>query len=134
MVNRCVSKNKITVNPMIDFSDEDVWKFIREHDLPVCGLYALRGFSRLGCLACPMAGIEKRFKQLDRYPHAFKFWLYMIRKTLPTVNQRRIENGDEPFKSDYEFYYYWLVNKKIMSNKYKLWRMNVTKDYKGLFD
>lgn len=55
----CIQRNAYTCNPIIDWSDEDVWNFIRHNNLPYCSLYD-EGFSRLGCIGCPMAPIRER--------------------------------------------------------------------------
>lgn len=39
------------VNPILEWTEMDVWAFIAEHDLPSCALYE-RGFRSLGCMPC----------------------------------------------------------------------------------
>ena len=38
-MEHCIPKRKYVVNPIIDWTDEDVWQFIREENLPYCKLY-----------------------------------------------------------------------------------------------
>ena len=49
-------------SPLADWSDEDVWAYIRERDLPVNPLHA-RGYASIGCTHCtsPGAGREGRW-------------------------------------------------------------------------
>jgi phosphoadenosine phosphosulfate reductase len=42
-------------NPLADWSDDDVWSYIREHDLPYNPLHD-RGYSSIGCAPCTMPG------------------------------------------------------------------------------
>lgn len=60
-------KDKIMLSPIIDWTNSDVWQFIRERKLEYCELYD-KGYSRIGCMFCPMSQV--RTKQLDRkrYP------------------------------------------------------------------
>jgi phosphoadenosine phosphosulfate reductase len=57
---------KFYVNPIIDWSDEDVWEYIKGRGIAYCSLYD-EGFKRLGCIGCPMAG-SGRIKEFSRWP------------------------------------------------------------------
>ena len=65
MVESCFRTNKTLVNPIIDWTDEDVWEFIRSYNVPYCELYDC-GFKRIGCLGCPMNTHAAR--ELEAYP------------------------------------------------------------------
>lgn len=45
----------MTVNPIVDWSDDDVWDYMHSEHLPVNPLYC-EGQKRVGCIGCPMAG------------------------------------------------------------------------------
>jgi phosphoadenosine phosphosulfate reductase len=49
-------------NPLADWSDHDVWRYIAEHDLPYNPLHD-RGYDSIGCATCtvPGAGREGRW-------------------------------------------------------------------------
>lgn len=67
--------------PIAYWTDEDVWNFIRSRNLPYCELYD-QGFTRLGCVGCPMAGEAAMKVMFARWPKyermwkraVFKFW------------------------------------------------------------
>ena len=67
MVEACNRGSKWYVNPIIDWSDTDVWQFIRERSLPYCCLYD-EGFKRLGCILCPMQGTRGMLRDAERWP------------------------------------------------------------------
>lgn len=68
MVERCYAKKKTTVNPIIDWTDEDVWEFLNEvARVPHCELYD-EGFTRLGCIGCPLQGREGMIRDFERWP------------------------------------------------------------------
>lgn len=68
IVEACFKNDrKFYVNPIIDWSDEDVWEYIHKNKLKYCSLYD-EGFKRLGCIGCPMAGKEGREKEFARWP------------------------------------------------------------------
>lgn len=73
MIEQCYRRSKVTVNPIIEWEDEDVWDFIHAHGIHYCCLYD-EGFSRLGCIGCPMArkhGREKEFKRWPKYKGSY---------------------------------------------------------------
>jgi phosphoadenosine phosphosulfate reductase len=41
-------------NPLADWSRDDVWSYLREHDVPVNALHA-RGYASIGCAPCTRA-------------------------------------------------------------------------------
>ena len=67
MVEQCYRTRKTIVNPIIDWTDEDVWDFIHDRDLPYCSLYD-EGFKRLGCIGCPLAGTKAMERDFERWP------------------------------------------------------------------
>lgn len=72
MVERCYRTRKTIINPIVDWTDEDVWEFlngdwIRPGGVPHCCLYD-QGFKRLGCIGCPMAGTKRMAAEFLRWP------------------------------------------------------------------
>ena len=55
------------VNPLADWTDKDVWRYIFEHDLPYHPLHD-EGYSSIGCAPCtqPGAGREGRWAGEDK--------------------------------------------------------------------
>ena len=51
----CKLAAKRFVNPIVDWSDREVWDFLHDARIPMNPLYFC-GFSRVGCIGCPMAG------------------------------------------------------------------------------
>lgn len=70
VVESCYRTQKTLVNPIIDWSDEDVWEFIHGYGIRYCGLYD-EGWKRLGCIGCPMANAEKEFERWPKYKDAY---------------------------------------------------------------
>ena len=106
-------ESKIYINPIIDWTNEDVWNFIKEYKLPYCKLYD-EGWKRIGCLLCPMAG-KHRLVEAERYPkytQAFKkafIKLYDKRKAAGNISIDRWDNGEEMF-------IWWLYDIKTKNN------------------
>ena len=62
LVDQCYKRSKTTLNPIIDWTDRDVWDFIKANKIPYCELYD-NGFTRLGCIGCPMASTRERERE-----------------------------------------------------------------------
>ncbi len=102
MVEQCYRTRSTTINPIIDWTDGEVWEFIKEYNIPYCCLYD-QGFKRLGCIGCPMGSREQREMEFERYPKYKN--LYMI------AFQKMIENRGEGLRkqrTDEELYEVWM--------------------------
>jgi phosphoadenosine phosphosulfate reductase len=44
----------VKLNPLAEWSEEEVWDYVREHDVPTHALYA-RGYTSIGCAPCTRA-------------------------------------------------------------------------------
>lgn len=65
LFENCALKATRICNPIIDWTDADVWDFLGDAKVPVNPLYQC-GFSRVGCVGCPMAG-KSRYKEFARW-------------------------------------------------------------------
>lgn len=104
------AKGGWVVNPILYWSDQDVWRYIRENKLPYCCLYD-EGFSRLGCVGCPMVG-KKRKNEFARWPKYEKLWRMGTRlyweRTHDKLNRKGKPYYCSRFKSPDEFFDWWL--------------------------
>lgn len=73
-------KNCFIVCPIVDWNEQDVWDFIKERKLPYCELYD-KGYTRLGCIACPLTSIKNIKRELKQYPQFDK----AMRKTFDVM-------------------------------------------------
>ena len=67
MVEQCYRTRKTMVNPIVDWTDEDVWWFLNRYNIPHCRLYD-EGFERLGCIGCPLSGSRNMIRDFERWP------------------------------------------------------------------
>ena len=81
LVETCYRSRSTTVNPIIDWTTEEVWEFIHEYNVPYCSLYD-EGFTRIGCIGCPMGNREQREFQFKRYPKYKNLYLKAFEKML----------------------------------------------------
>lgn len=105
MVEQCYKLAATVVNPIIDWSNEDVWEFIREYNIPYCELYDA-GSSRLGCIGCPMASYEKRVKQFEKYPKFRDMYVRAFDRMLQDGARRGI--GYKRWSTGEDVYNWWI--------------------------
>ena len=75
---RCINgKDSIIVNPMLEWSDADVWDFLNKvMEVPHCELYdPPYNQHRIGCILCPMAGPKQHARDIELWPHAKERWI-----------------------------------------------------------
>lgn len=61
------SPNKISLRPIVDWSDSDIWQYIDKYKLPINPLYNTKE-KRIGCMICPKADFTRNYKMLMKYP------------------------------------------------------------------
>ena len=90
-VEHCYRTNKVLVNPIIDWTDEDVWEFIHSYNVPYCGLYD-EGCKRIGCIGCPMGGAASMKREFQRWPLYKKMYIHAFDDML---EERRKHGKDD---------------------------------------
>ena len=114
-------KDKIIVNPIINWTEKDVWDYIQEFNLPVPELYE-QGYNRVGCLFCPMASVKSLIKMEQDYPKYREAFIRLIHR----LRQKRIDKGqlDKYLTlTDEEVFFAWIHKisyKKMIENKSQL--------------
>lgn len=88
MVEMCYKRHKTTVNPIIEWEDRDVWDYIKTNNIQYCSLYD-EGWTRLGCIGCPMARQQGREKEFLRWPKYKQAYLRAFEKML----EERVKRG-----------------------------------------
>ena len=82
LVEQCYRTRKTMVNPIVDWSDEDVWEFLNDVvKVPHCSLYD-EGFKRIGCIGCPLSGANNMLKEFERWPKYRELYLRAFEKMI----------------------------------------------------
>lgn len=104
LIKNCPTKGKVVVNPIFDWTDEDVWAYIQDRNLPYCSLYD-EGFKRLGCIGCPMAGKTGTEQAFARWP---KFKQAYIKAFDGMLEANRHRQYRKNWQSGQEVYDWWI--------------------------
>lgn len=90
LFEECRLRSERVVNPIIDWTDEDVWAFIKDRNIPYNPLYDM-GFKRVGCIGCPLQNREQRRLQFEIWPKYKEAYIKAFDRGL----QRAKEAGKE---------------------------------------
>ena len=97
-LEHCIPKQKYICNPIVDWDEGTVWKFIKEQGLPYCSLYD-EGFKRLGCIGCPMSSRNEKLRAFARWPKYRDQYIRTFGRMLATRNEAGLKtewkNGEE---------------------------------------
>lgn len=102
----CKLKAKRIVNPIVDWSDADVWNFLHDSKAPVNPLYEC-GMSRVGCVGCPMAG-KRRYAEFRRWPAYEKLYILAFEKMLEERKRRGTQGTDNDWETGQEVFRWWM--------------------------
>ena len=110
MVTCVGGKDKILVSPIIYWTWRDVWEFLNTNGIPHCELYD-QGYTRIGCICCPMSQPRQKHKEIERWPHVKRGWLKTI--------QWLIDNGYVNYNyADAETGFRWWISGKSFDKFY----------------
>ena len=98
---------KTFIHPILTWSTDDVWTYIRERALHYCSLYD-EGWKRIGCVVCPFLWIADTRRSMERWP---KLWAAAKRAFL-----RRWPKMDAS------------VRERFAGNPEEMWRWWVSRD------
>ena len=90
MVEHCYRTRKTMVNPIIDWTDSEVWGFLDYCKVSSNPLYEC-GYKRIGCVGCPLAGRRTRKNEFLRYPGYKKMYI----KAFDRMIEEKHKRGEE---------------------------------------
>lgn len=89
LFEQCQMRGVRALNPIIDWGDDDVWSYLASRHIEGNPLYK-EGWTRIGCVGCPLACRRAREIAFARYPKLYKAW----HDAIAYVIARRREMGN----------------------------------------
>lgn len=87
-IEMCQEKRKWVVNPIISWSDSEVWEFIKHFKLPYPKLYD-EGLTRIGCIGCPLGSNNRA--ELEKFPKFKNAYIKCFERMLKVREERGME-------------------------------------------
>lgn len=99
-VEHCYRTTTTMLNPIVDWTDNDVWEFLKHYGCESNPLYQC-GFKRIGCIGCPMAS-KHRYTEFRLYPKYRQNYVKAFERMIEHRKERGLEtewqNGEEVMK------------------------------------
>ena len=108
MTELCIMKHKMVVNPIIDWTDSDIWNYLLSEHIQYNQLYDL-GYERVGCIGCPMAG-KKRWREFADFPQYKKMYIHAFERML---QERKRRGKKSKWKTADEVFLWWMEDDNI---------------------
>lgn len=104
-IEKCELKAKTVCNPIIEWTDYDIARFIAGEGIHINPLYNM-GFSRCGCVGCPMAG-KNRYFEFSMFPTYKRAYIRAFDKMLEVM--RNDGTGRKPrWKDGNDVFSWWM--------------------------
>ena len=78
VMHQCyMGKDNLLISPIIYWTVKEVWQFLNANGIPHCSLYD-EGWTRIGCILCPMSNTKSKITDTQRWPHVKRQWIDVI--------------------------------------------------------
>ena len=102
------------VNPIIDWTNSDIWYYISENNISYNPLYDM-GYQRVGCIGCPMATYKQKCKIFKDFPKYKENYIRAFDRLLETRRRNNnpwiFKNGKECLTGE-ELFSWWIEEDK----------------------
>lgn len=120
LFENCRLQAKRVCNPIIDWSDQDVWDYIEAERIETNPLYRC-GFNRVGCVGCPMAGKKGREFEFTRYPTYQRAYIRAFDRMLEERQNRGLPCDWQAGKD----VFHWWMEDGVLPGQVELEEMDV---------
>lgn len=126
-VEQCYRTRKTLINPIVDWSTDEVWAYLNDvAKVPHCSLYD-EGFERLGCIGCPLAGPKKQREAFERWPKYYDNYLRAFARMI----ERRPPDKARKYTDAQAVMNWWLNEKgeKPLEGQISMWEGDEDADF-----
>ena len=90
-LHHCYRDRSVTVNPIVEWNDRDVWAFLKHYGCDGNPLYHC-GESRVGCIGCPLSQQKNMRKDFAKYPKYKQNYIAAFQRMLKAREESGLEN------------------------------------------
>lgn len=118
-IELCYRTQKTLINPILDWTEEDVWEFSKCENIQQNPLYKKCGGTktRLGCILCPMKRLSEKEQDIKDYPKFAEAYV----KTFDRLLDNLPDKSKVVWKNGQDVFDWWLYgNQYVDSNQLTL--------------
>ena len=128
-------KNTVSIRPILNWSESDIWEYIKYYNLPYLKFYDQPySFKRHGCVGCPMAGAHVQIREYKIFPRYVYALLKAIKKNMILKPNNTFARS---FKDEYEVFDWWLsgqsIKQYLLDRKFLLFPSDLRNNIENLF-
>lgn len=101
--------DKFILSPILEWSDREVWEFIKKYIGFWCELYD-KGHKRIGCIGCPMSSPNKKIREFYENP---KFKYPIIKALKVNIIKGAYKNFVDKGLNENDLFEWWISNKSV---------------------
>ena len=106
-IEYCELKASTVCNPIIDWSDKEIWNFYYSECKNHNPLYE-NGYKRVGCIGCPLATRQMRLKSFQDYPKYEILYKHAFKRMLARCDREKTKWHNEE-----EVFSWWMMDPTI---------------------
>lgn len=103
-IQNCKANKDTMCNPIYHFTGSDIWEYVERFDVPMNPLYA-KGFKRVGCVGCPLAGAKNMIRDFESFPQYKKNYIKAFERR---IAKQKKEGKKCPWENGEEAMRWWL--------------------------
>lgn len=100
----CKMKSKHCCNPIIDWTDSEVYSFLYDRKIQLNPLYDV-GYCRVGCVGCPLVSLQQRQREFATWPKIKQNYLIAFEKML---GERKARGKEDQWRTAEEVFHWWM--------------------------
>lgn len=108
LTEHCKMNNDMILNPILDWSDREIWDFYWGECSLHNPLYSM-GYTRVGCIGCPMAG-KSRWKEFADFPKYQEAYIRTFARMLKAI---KASGKQTKWKSAYDVFLWWMEDDNV---------------------
>ena len=105
-VEHCFRNSSTLINPIIDWSDSEVWQFLDYYGCKSNPLYGCK-HKRIGCIGCPFASSNQRKLEFTAYPAYYANYVRAFERMLSALRDKGCKTS---WTSGEDVMHWWLRN------------------------
>lgn len=114
-VEHCFRTTSTMINPILDWTEDDVWEFLHHYGCQSNPLYQC-GFSRIGCVGCPLAGTKHQKKEFKQYPKYYEAYIRAFDRMVKALEEKGNKKNFS-WTDGEAVMRWWLKDERIDSNQ-----------------